>query len=384
MKSDLTESKEKSKKIAEKNEELKSNLGELDDRFEYVKEILTLFSEALQKENLILDVNDFAVGECIRYKYYRESYDENLRKIAPDFYDIYRAIRKESKGQPKLECSKSVIYYSKEPSNLRLFSSKILNQSSISHITILPIIGYSIEKECYAVYIPFMKNGSLDYLLEKASKGMPDGVSPDWYTFISTCIFGVACGMAYLHQNHIYHLNLKASNILIDDDFHPRISGFSQSIKVSGYREKQNCTFGCPANRAPDCLDKNYGFITNKVDVYSYGMLLYHIWVCEPWYYNNEKGKFDSRWKIEKSILEGKRPTIPDRYISDKKCELINHCWMQNPEERPSFIDIVELFMQSKKDFFDYDLIDEVIFEDYIDEAIKDLDFTGQEKDESD
>lgn len=193
-------------------------------------------------------------------------------------------IRKEPKGQPKLECSKSVVYFSKEPSNLRFFSSKILNQSSISHITIMPIIGYSIEEECYAVYMPFMKNWSLDYLLEKASKGMADEVSPDWHTFISTCIFGVACGMAYLHQNHIYHLNLKASNILIDDDFHPRISGFSSSIKVSGYRVKQNCTFGCPANRAPDCLDKDYGFITNKVDVYSYGMLLYHIWVCEPWY----------------------------------------------------------------------------------------------------
>lgn len=75
----LTESKEKSKKIAGKNEELKSDLEESDDKFKYVKEILTLFSEALQKENLILNVNDFAVGECIRYKYYRESYDENRR-----------------------------------------------------------------------------------------------------------------------------------------------------------------------------------------------------------------------------------------------------------------------------------------------------------------
>lgn len=98
----------------------------------------------------------------------------------------------------------------------------------------------------------------------------------------------------------------------------------------------------------------------------------------------NEIKKFDTRFQIEKSIFEGERPTIPDRYISDKQCELINHCWAQNPEERPSFIDIVKLFMESKKDFFDYDFIDEEIFENYIDEAIKDLDFTGQEKDEYD
>ncbi|XP_012840971.1 PREDICTED: probable receptor-like protein kinase At5g39020 [Erythranthe guttata] len=90
---------------------------------------------------------------------------------------------------------------------------------------------------------------------------------------------GVAKGLQYLHtgcNTRIVHFDIKPQNILLDDDFSPKISDFGlaklckkkQSIlSVIGAR-------GTIGYIAPEIFSRNFGGASHKSDVYSYGMMI--------------------------------------------------------------------------------------------------------------
>jgi len=83
---------------------------------------------------------------------------------------------------------------------------------------------------------------------------------------------------------------------------------------------------------APEMLDDG-GLLTEKVDIYSFGMVLYEI--------STGLIPFDKYYPIKMihSILEGKRPILPsDCHIFFKP--LIEECWDQDPNKRPTIINL--------------------------------------------
>ena len=112
---------------------------------------------------------------------------------------------------------------------------------------------------------------------------------------------------------------------------------------------------------APELLnDDNY---TNKIDVFSYGMLIYSLLTLQvPWSHVKEITSND----IYKLVSEGKRPELTNKEIPNCCKELIEKCWSNDPEDRPSFDQIVKMLIENKNDFFDMNLVDEEQLDDYI------------------
>lgn len=116
-----------------------------------------------------------------------------------------------------------------------------------------------------------------------------------------------------------------------------------------------------PIYTAPELLENsNY---TNKVDVFSYGLIIYYFLTLEvPW--SHIEG-IDS-YELSKLVSEGKRPELQDKEIPNCWKKLIEKCWSNDPNNRPSFNKIVEMLIENKEDFFDLSLVDEEQLDDYI------------------
>ncbi|KAL2504892.1 putative receptor-like protein kinase [Abeliophyllum distichum] len=88
-----------------------------------------------------------------------------------------------------------------------------------------------------------------------------------------------ARGIDYLHwgcQVKILHFNIKPHNILLDENFNPRISDFGLAKLYSTDASAVTLTTerGTMGYMAPELFYKNIGRVSHKADIYSFGMLL--------------------------------------------------------------------------------------------------------------
>ncbi|KAM0036606.1 putative protein kinase RLK-Pelle-RLCK-Os family [Helianthus debilis subsp. tardiflorus] len=124
----------------------------------------------------------------------------------------------------------------------------------------------------------YMENGSLDKLLFDRNKLVP------WQK-LSQIAIGIAKGLAYLHEDceqKIIHYDIKPGNVLLDSKLNPKVSDFGLARlcnKESNGESSQafmTAHVGTPGYVAPECYDK-LTRVTNKCDVYSFGLLLLEI-----------------------------------------------------------------------------------------------------------
>lgn len=186
----------------------------------------------------------------------------------------------------------------------------------------------------------YMKNGNLEDLTKKylRTKGMnKDQMNP---TIRSKIIFGVACTMKQLHARNIIHRNLINKEIVLDDNFEPRIASFYFAKFVSSPKEDE-LQIGTIAYMAPEVSGfENYdGFLA---DVYAYSIFLYLMFEIDLRSFNTS-GTEKFIFKIRCGLRPKKSPLIPDCYW-----DLIQKCWSQDPNERPTFAEITKILSDDK------------------------------------
>jgi serine/threonine protein kinase len=149
-------------------------------------------------------------------------------------------------------------------------------------------------------------------------------------------ISGIVLGMEYIHSKGFIHRDLKPENILLDDDLRVRIADFvSSRIHETDVTMARDCG-SAPLYVAPEFVEGNYTnrHYSMKVDVYSFGLILYEIIVGD--------GLFSSpgdKMALFMKLNRGWRPEIPSGVLEISK-SLIENCWKEDPNERPGFDDI--------------------------------------------
>ncbi|KAG0538999.1 hypothetical protein BDA96_03G284900 [Sorghum bicolor] len=156
------------------------------------------------------------------------------------------------------------------------FMNEVSSISRTSHVNVVMLIGFCLEGSKRALIYEYMPNGSLERYAFNSN--MNNQSSLGWEKLFDIAV-GIARGLEYLHRGcntHIVHFDIKPHNILLDHDFCPKISDFGLAklcpnkesvISIAGAR-------GTIGYIAPEVFSKQFGTVSSKSDVYSYGMMV--------------------------------------------------------------------------------------------------------------
>ena len=156
------------------------------------------------------------------------------------------------------------------------FMNEVASISRTSHVNVVSLLGFCIHGSKRALIYEYMPNGSLERYAFNSN--MNSGNSLSWEKLFDIAI-GTARGLEYLHRGcntRIVHFDIKPHNILLDQDFCPKISDFGlaklclnkeSAISIVGAR-------GTIGYIAPEVYSKQFGIVSSKSDVYSYGMMV--------------------------------------------------------------------------------------------------------------
>ncbi|MCD9646330.1 putative serine/threonine-protein kinase pbl23 [Datura stramonium] len=158
----------------------------------------------------------------------------------------------------------------------REFLVEVLLLSLLHHPNLVTLVGYCSDGDHRILVYEFMSNGSLeDHLFELGPEQKP----LDWITRMKIAE-GAARGLEYLHETAnplVIYRDFKASNILLDENFNPKLSDFGLA-KLGPTGEKTHVStrvMGTHGYCAPEYAST--GQLTTKSDVYSFGVVFLEI-----------------------------------------------------------------------------------------------------------
>ncbi|XP_052487596.1 cysteine-rich receptor-like protein kinase 43 isoform X2 [Gossypium raimondii] len=141
----------------------------------------------------------------------------------------------------------------------------------VQHRNVVNLLGYCIHGNEKLLVYEYVANQSLDKFLFKSNRN----VELDWkrrYEIIT----GIARGLLYLHEdshNRIIHRDIKASNILLDDKWVPKIADFGMArLFPEGESNVNTRVAGTNGYMAPEYV--MHGQLSVKADVFSFGVLV--------------------------------------------------------------------------------------------------------------
>ncbi|OWM81720.1 putative serine/threonine-protein kinase isoform X2 [Punica granatum] len=155
------------------------------------------------------------------------------------------------------------------------FLTEINTISNIRHPNLVQLIGCCVEGSHRILVYEYLENNSLaSVLLGSKSKE----VLLDWPRRAAICV-GTALGLAFLHEEAeppIVHRDIKASNILLDGNFNPKIGDFGLAkLFPDNVTHLSTRVAGTIGYLAPEYALLRQ--LTRKADVYSFGVLILEI-----------------------------------------------------------------------------------------------------------
>ncbi|XP_035839949.1 probable LRR receptor-like serine/threonine-protein kinase At1g07650 isoform X6 [Helianthus annuus] len=158
----------------------------------------------------------------------------------------------------------------------REFVNEIGILSAARHPNLIRIYGCCAEGSQLLLIYEYMENNSLSHALLGNEKRLKAKLT--WPVRFKICL-GIARGLVYLHEESqlkIIHRDIKASNVLLDEDFNAKISDFG----LAKLHDDQNThvttrVVGTMFYMAPEYATR--GYLTPKADVYGFGIVALEI-----------------------------------------------------------------------------------------------------------
>ncbi|KAF6140845.1 hypothetical protein GIB67_042258 [Kingdonia uniflora] len=284
---------------------------------------------------------------CLIYKFRRRhlAMDDGIEEFLQDYNNL-GPIRKASEWS-----SYSSQDVRKIKNNGQDFMSEVATIGRIHHVNIVQLSGFCSEGSKRALIYDFMPNGSLEkYIFHQDDKNM----HLSWEKMYEIAL-GVARGIEYLHSGcavQILHFDIKPHNILLDENFIPKISdfGLAKLYNTDDSIVTLTAARGTIGYIAPELFYKNIGGVSYKADVYSFGMLLMEM--AGRRRNVNSQAENSSEMYFPMCVYEqlnrGEEMEIEDateeeRKIAKKLAVVALWCIQLKPKDRPSMNKVVEM-----------------------------------------
>nr|CDM87045.1 unnamed protein product [Triticum aestivum] len=183
----------------------------------------------------------------------------------------------------------------------------------------------------------YISNGSLDKHITDELRGLKWSIR---YEIIK----GICHGLHYLHEeNNIIHMDLKPSNIMINDDMVPKITDFGLS-RLDKHTHTSGARFITQGYCAPEYV--NGGKTSKKADMYSLGVIITELVTgCRGDPNNvNVLRRWIHRWD------KSPKDTVLSQYQQVTKClKIAAHCRKKEPSNRPFILDIICILNETEE-----------------------------------
>lgn len=218
---------------------------------------------------------------------------------------------------------------------LESYQREVYALSVLVHPCLLKFCGYT-EDPPYYILTEYMANGCLFDILRKK----PQVLTPTIRSLIS---LDIARGLEYLHSKGVIHRDMKSLNILLDNNYRARICDFG-FVRSKNQQTPMTGMIGTAHWMAPEVLlsTPNYD---EKVDVYSYAILLWELLTNQPPFAGMNPNQI-----TDLVINQGYRPEIPED-APPNLAKLINKCWQTNPEKRLTMSRVVRYLYDASYHF---------------------------------
>ncbi|KAH9693591.1 serine/threonine-protein kinase STY46 [Citrus sinensis] len=230
----------------------------------------------------------------------------------------------------------------------REFAQEVHIMRKVRHMNVVQFIGACTRPPRLFIVTEFMSGGSIYDYLHKQKCGLK-------LPLLLRVAIDVSKGMNYLHRNNIIHRDLKAANLLMnengvrDSDIHCYLSNFLSIstvilvVKVADFGvARVQAQYGVMTAEtgtyrwmAPEVIEHQP--YNHRADVFSFGIVL--------WELVTGKLPYDDLTPLQAAVgvvQKGLRPTIPV-HTHPILVDLLERCWQRDPSLRPDFSEITEL-----------------------------------------
>ncbi|KAJ7983214.1 kinase-like domain-containing protein [Mycena polygramma] len=222
---------------------------------------------------------------------------------------------------------------------LQNFGREAIIWRQLSHPNLLPFFGLYYHDGRLCLVSPWMENGDIRTFLNESICNIDSRVSS---------ILDVALGLKHLHGKHVIHGDLKTANILVTSSHRACIADFglsSTATAISSFQFTHSSNRprgGTVRYQAPELL--RGGHNNTESDVYAFACVAYELLTQQPPF-----AELRLEVAVITKILEGSRPAKPTSHLKTTQLhrlwDLIQDCWKEQPEMRPTADQIVQQLM---------------------------------------